>query len=47
MITDYKTDAVSPELASAYETQLDRYKQALAACGLPVAGAALAPVRRP
>ena len=48
IITDYKTDAESsPELASAYKMQLERYKQALAACGLPVSGAKLAQVRRP
>jgi ATP-dependent helicase/nuclease subunit A len=46
MITDYKTDAESsPEKAIAYAPQLESYKKALAACGLPVAGATLTPVR--
>jgi len=46
MITDYKTDAESsPEKASAYAMQLESYKKALAACGLPVAGATLTQVR--
>jgi ATP-dependent helicase/nuclease subunit A len=47
MITDYKTDAESsPEKANAYAMQLESYKKALEACGLPVAGATLTPVRR-
>jgi ATP-dependent helicase/nuclease subunit A len=47
MITDYKTDAESsPEKANAYAMQLESYQKALAACGVPVAGARLTPVRR-
>jgi ATP-dependent exoDNAse (exonuclease V) beta subunit len=46
MITDYKTDVEStPERAAAYVAQLESYERALAACGLPMAGAKLAPVR--
>jgi ATP-dependent helicase/nuclease subunit A len=46
MITDYKTDAEStPEKAQAYALQLESYKKALAACGVRVAGAKLAPVQ--
>ena len=46
MITDYKTDAATtPETAHAYALQLENYKKAIAACGLRVAGARLAPVR--
>jgi ATP-dependent helicase/nuclease subunit A len=45
-ITDYKTDVESsPERAAAYALQLESYTKALAACGLPVAGAAVEPVR--
>jgi ATP-dependent helicase/nuclease subunit A len=48
MITDYKTDVDNtPERSTAYAMQLDRYKGALEACGLAVAGTNLAPVRRP
>jgi ATP-dependent exoDNAse (exonuclease V) beta subunit len=43
-VIDYKTDA-SLAGGDKYATQLERYKQALEACGLPVSETVLAPVR--
>jgi ATP-dependent helicase/nuclease subunit A len=47
VITDYKTDVdASVETANIYATQLESYRKALAACGVPVAGVNIEPVRK-
>ena len=46
VITDYKTDVdASVETTNVYAAQLESYKKALTACGVPVTRVDIAPVR--